>query len=64
MSQDQKISNDADQEYITVAEAVRITKSSEPTIRRKLTTGELRRYKFGGRTLIRKSDIFRLIRVA
>lgn len=53
-----------DAEFVTVAEAVRLTRSSEPTIRRKLTEGELRRYKFGGRTLIKRSELLGLIREA
>ncbi len=44
-------------EFVSVREAVEITKSSEPTIRRRLTNGELQRYKFFGRTLINYAEL-------
>ncbi len=52
------------QDFFTVAEAAECTRSSEATIRRKLTSGELHRYKFFGRTLIKKSELLGLIREA
>jgi len=52
------------QDFLTVAESARFTRSSEATIRRKLTSGELHRYKFFGRTLVKKAELLGLIREA
>jgi excisionase family DNA binding protein len=49
-------------EFVTVKTAAEIVKSSEVTIRRKLTTQELRRYKFGGRTLIKLAELLALVK--
>jgi hypothetical protein len=51
-------------EFTTVRGAAEITHTSEPTIRRKLTRRELKRYKFSGRTLIRVSELLALVREA
>jgi excisionase family DNA binding protein len=50
--------------YCSVKEAVEITRTSEPTIRRKLTSGELHRYKFGDRTLIKTAELLALVKEA
>ena len=51
-------------QFCDVKEATEITKTSEATIRRKLTSGELRRYKFGSRTLIRTDELLSLVKEA
>lgn len=51
-------------EFIAVSEARRLTRSSEATIRRYLTLKKLKRYKFGARTLVKRSELLGLIREA
>jgi excisionase family DNA binding protein len=48
--------------FATVPEGAKIVKLAEPTIRRYLTTKKLRRYKIGGRTLIKVADLLGLIK--
>lgn len=48
--------------FITVKEGMTLTCSSEPTIRRKLTLGQLRRFKNGRRTLLLYSDCLSMIK--
>jgi excisionase family DNA binding protein len=52
-----------DQEYLTVAGAAEFVHCSRDNIRHLLTRGELTRFKFGGRTLIKRSELLSLIRV-
>lgn len=51
-----------DDRFIHVKEAARLTTLSEISIRRYLTQGKLRRFKVGGRTLLKYSDVIALIR--
>jgi excisionase family DNA binding protein len=51
-------------QFCDVKEATEITKTSEATIRRKLTSGELHRYKFGSRTLIKTDELLSLVKEA
>jgi hypothetical protein len=48
--------------FIAVKDACDLTCLSEPTIRRKLTRGDLRRFKAGGKTLLLYSDVIGLVR--
>jgi hypothetical protein len=48
--------------FITVKDACDLSCLSEPTIRRKLTRGDLRRFKAGGKTLLLYSDVLGLVR--
>jgi len=47
--------------FLTVREAADMTKVTPWTVRRWLRTGELQGYKIGGRRLIRKSELLKLI---
>ena len=47
--------------FLTVREAADITKVTAWTVRRWLRSGELKGYKIGGRRLIRKAELLRLI---
>jgi excisionase family DNA binding protein len=48
-------------EFITTQEAVQITRTSIPTIFRWIAEKRLTRYKAGGRTLLRASEVAGLI---
>jgi helix-turn-helix protein len=48
--------------FVTVTAGAKIVKLAEPTIRRYLTTKKLRRYKIGGRTLIKVADLLGMIK--
>ena len=48
--------------FLTVREAMELTRAAEATIRRRLTDGELRRFKNGRRTLLLYSDCLSLVR--
>jgi hypothetical protein len=48
--------------FVSVKDACDLTCLSEPTIRRKLTRGDLRRFKAGGKTLLLYSDVIGLVR--
>jgi len=48
--------------FVSVKDACGLTCLSEPTIRRKLTRGDLRRFKAGGKTLLLYSDVIGLVR--
>lgn len=50
--------------YITVKEAALRLGLAEITIRKFLTAGKLRRFKVGRRTLVRVSDVDRLVKPA
>ena len=50
--------------WITVAEAAEILRLSEISIRRYLTKKIFVRYKAGGRTLLRRDDVLRLVKAA
>ena len=49
---------------ITIPEARQIVPLSEPTYRRKLSRGELRKFKAGSRTLVKLRDVLALAREA
>jgi excisionase family DNA binding protein len=51
-------------DYATVREAAERARSSEPTIRRLLSKGDLTRFKFGGKTLISISELDSLVKRA
>jgi len=51
-------------DFLTCKETAELLKVHEISIRRLLTQKKLKRYKFGARTLIRKSEALALIRVA
>jgi excisionase family DNA binding protein len=55
--------HDAD-DLIDIRGASRMLFVKDPTIRSWLTRGKLRRFKAGGRTLVRKSDLLLLIKEA
>jgi excisionase family DNA binding protein len=46
-----------DPEYMSVAGAAALMTVSEETIRKMLTRKRLRRYKFGGRTLVKVAEL-------
>jgi Helix-turn-helix domain len=48
--------------YVDVPGAMELTHYSEPSVRRLLTQRKLTRYKLGGRTLIDRAELLRLIR--
>lgn len=50
-------------DFLTCKETAQLLKIHEVSVRRLLTRKELKRYKFGKRTLIRKSEVLALIRV-
>jgi excisionase family DNA binding protein len=54
------ISND--EPYIDIPEAAALLRRSQVSIRRFLTEGKLRRFKCGGRTLLRRDDVLGLVR--
>jgi excisionase family DNA binding protein len=47
--------------FLSVSKSAETYSVSQVTIRRLLTQGKLRRFKFGGRTLIKASDLQALI---
>ena len=49
-------------QYVDVPGAMQLTHYSEPSVRRLLTQKKLARYKLGGRTLIDRAELLRLIR--
>ena len=53
-----------DPEFTSVAGAAQLMTVSKETIRKMLTRKVLRRYKFGGRTLIRVAQLRSLVREA
>jgi excisionase family DNA binding protein len=57
------VKNDPDA-MVNVREAAALVRLSEVSIRRYLTQKKLRRYKIGGRTLVRKSEVLGLIKEA
>ncbi len=52
------------EKFIDVRTAARLVFVSEVTIRRWLTQGRVRRFKVGGRTLLKIGDVFRMVRPA
>ncbi len=55
--------HDAD-DFIDVRGAGKMLYVKDPTIRSWLTRGKLKRYKAGGRTLLRRSEVLALVREA
>lgn len=53
-----------DGEYLSCKEAAELVRLSEISVRRMLTRGTLKRYKLGARTLVSRSELMSLIRVA
>jgi hypothetical protein len=53
-----------DEDFVTVPQSAQLLHVAEITIRKKLTSGELTRYKAGARTLLLKSEVLGLIRKA
>ncbi len=50
-------------EFVQVADAVQLTRTSRPTIERRIRDGSLRKYRFGRRVLLRKSDLLALVKL-
>jgi excisionase family DNA binding protein len=48
-------------QYITVSEAAELVRVSEVSIRRYLGQKKLKKFKFGGRTLLNRSDVLGLV---
>lgn len=57
------VKNAQDDVYITVKDAADFVHCSKDKIRHLLTDGKLTRFKFGGNTLILKSELISLIRI-
>ena len=54
--------NDPFDPFLTVKGSAAFIKVSDVTIRRMLTEKKLRRFKAGGRTLIKQSDLMQLVK--
>jgi excisionase family DNA binding protein len=61
-----KQDRDSQRDFVTIREAAQLTRLSESSIRRFLTTKKLRRYKVAGgsRTLCKKDEVLALIQLA
>jgi hypothetical protein len=59
-----KDSRPISESWLSVREAAELQRRSEVSVRRDLTKGRLRRYKIGGRTVLRLSDVLAQIRPA